>query len=181
MTIWSDKWRTVIDLFTDAVGSVRPEQWVAPTTCDSWTVRQLVEHTIDYQRGYGAFLDADPNIQTPLGEDPTVAWAIVRAALIKVYESPGTLDRRFDFLPRPGSVGQQLIVPTADLLIHTWDLARSIGINEELPSEICDGVLSTMQEVEDAIRIPEWYGPATEPPPNADAQTRLLCFAGRKP
>ena len=181
MTLWSDNWRTVIDLFTEAVGSVHPDQWDASTTCDGWDVRDLVEHAIDYQRGYGAFLGADTAIQTPLGDDPAAAWVQIRTALIDIYETPGTLERRFDFLSIvPGTVGEQLIVPTADLLIHTWDLARSIGINVELPSEICEGVLSKMRAVEVAIRIPELYGPAVEPPPGADAQTQLLCFTGRR-
>jgi uncharacterized protein (TIGR03086 family) len=170
----------VIDLFTEGVEAVQLHQWNAPTPCDGWDVRTLVEHAVDYQRGYGAALGADQAVHTALGEDPAGSWSAIRSALIDIYGAPGILERSFDFLPIPGTVADQLIVPTADLLIHTWDLARAIGISDALPTDVCEGVLSAMRTLEESIRIPEWYGPAIEPPPGSDAQTLLLCFAGRQ-
>ena len=32
----------------------------------------------------------------------------------------------------------------------------------------------------DQIRFPGGFGPALDPPPGADGQTRLLCFLGRR-
>jgi uncharacterized protein (TIGR03086 family) len=181
MPLWIDNWKTVIGLFTEKVDAVRPDQWASPTPCAEWDVTALVSHAVDYQRGYGVFLDAGPGIETELGADPAKAWTQIRPALVGAYDAPGALDRRFDFLAVfPGTVAEQVIVPTADLLIHTWDLARAIGADETLPADICEGVLAGMRLVEETIRIPELYGPALEAAPGADAQAQLLAFASRK-
>jgi uncharacterized protein (TIGR03086 family) len=176
-----ENWNTVVELFTRRLGEVEADQWAAPTPCSEWDVRSLVEHAIDYQRGYGRFLGAGPGIETKLADDPAGAWDDVRNALVAAYGAPGALDRTFDFLVglADGKVAEQIIVPTLDLLFHTWDLARAIGANEALPPDVCADVLEAMRGVEKLIRIPEWYGPAIEPPPGADVQTQLLSFAGR--
>jgi uncharacterized protein (TIGR03086 family) len=175
-----DDWKTVVALFTENIDSVRHNQWGTPTICPDWDVRALVEHAVDYQRGYGLYLGAGDGIDAELGDDPAAAWGQVSSALIAAYDTPGALARSFDFIPFLTTVAEQIIVPTTDLLIHTWDLAHAIGADETMPSEVCEEVLAEMQRVEEIIRIPDWYGDAIEPPADADAQTRLLCFAGRK-
>jgi uncharacterized protein (TIGR03086 family) len=176
-----ENWKTVVELFTRRLGEVETDQFAAPTPCSEWDVRSLVEHAIDYQRGYGRYLGAGLGIEAELGDDPAGTWDDVRNALVAAYGAPGALDRTFDFLVglADGTVAEQIIVPTVDLLLHTSDLARAIGAEETLPSDVCADVLEAMRGVEELIRIPEWYGPAFEPPPGADVQTQLLAFAGR--
>ncbi len=69
-----------------------------------------------------------------------------------------------------------------DALIHTWDLARAIGADATLPEALCAIQLEALQAIPEAfLRQPGRFDAALEPPPGANAQTRLLCYTGRQP
>jgi hypothetical protein len=62
--------------------------------------------------------------------------------------------------------------------MHTWDLARATGQPEQLDEATAESMLAGMQPADEAIRG-EHFGPKVEPPPGADATTRLMAFIGR--
>ena len=85
----------------------------------------------------------------------------------------------------PSTFAQQVdMICTPDVLIHTWDLARAAGLDEALdPGEVARnaaGVEAMPPEVDQAMRDSGHYGPRVEVPADADAQTRLLAFMGRR-
>ena len=49
------------------------------------------------------------------------------------------------------------------------------------PGEGVARVLEALKPMDDKMRGPRAFGDKIEPPPNADVQTRLLCFLGRRP
>jgi uncharacterized protein (TIGR03086 family) len=67
----------------------------------------------------------------------------------------------------------------ADTLIHTWDLARATGQNEDLDPVAVQQAMEFLTPIDDAIRRPGGFGPKIEPPAGADPQTSLLNFVGR--
>jgi uncharacterized protein (TIGR03086 family) len=73
----------------------------------------------------------------------------------------------------------------ADVLVHTWDLARATGLDErldpELVHEIAPGMLGVPAEVADAMRSSGQYGAPVELAGDADEQARLIAFTGRRP
>jgi uncharacterized protein (TIGR03086 family) len=86
----------------------------------------------------------------------------------------------------PSSFAQQIdMICTPDVLIHTWDLARAAGLDETLDAgEVARGaaeVDAMPPEVDEAMRSSGHYGPRVAVPDDADAQTRLLAFMGRRP
>jgi uncharacterized protein (TIGR03086 family) len=179
MTNALDHWKTAGLLFASKLGELGDDDWVASTNCGSWNVREMVEHAVDYQRMYGRFLGAGPGVETELGDDPAAAWTEIRDALIAIYESPGTLERSFDFLPFGELVADQIAAPITDLVIHTWDIARATATDESLPDDICAFVLDGLRSVEEIIRGPGLYEAAIDPPPGASIATQMLCYAGR--
>jgi hypothetical protein len=70
---------------------------------------------------------------------------------------------------------------TADVFMHTWDLARATGQDEALDPRRCAEMLEGMLPMDEALRSSGHYGPRVEVPDDADAQTRLLAFIGRTP
>jgi uncharacterized protein (TIGR03086 family) len=70
---------------------------------------------------------------------------------------------------------------TADVFMHTWDLARATGQDETLDPAFCATLLAGMEEMEEVIRSSGQYGPRVPVPDDADVQTRLLGFIGRDP
>ena len=161
------------------------DRWSAATPDDEWDVRALVNHVagellwvVPMLEGrsiadVGDRLDGDI-----LGDDPLATWrsAVVDATAAVAAVDPATTvhlsygDRTAD---------EYLTEVGADVLIHTWDLARAVGADERLDGALVDVVAAWFTDVE-----PMWRGAgviAARPPvaADADAQTRLLAAFGR--
>lgn len=67
-----------------------------------------------------------------------------------------------------------------DLVVHGWDLARAAGQDERIDPGELPLLWGTVEFFGDAIRGEGTCGPAIDPPPNADSQTRLLAHLGRR-
>src|ERR671916_324336 len=67
-----------------------------------------------------------------------------------------------------------------DLLVHRWDLARAAGLDVTLPADEVARAREAALAMGDAVRGPGGFGPEVPAPEDADDQTRLLAFLGRK-
>ena len=72
-------------------------------------------------------------------------------------------------------------VYTADVFMHTWDLARATGQDDRLDPDFCAQLVDGMEPMDEILRSSGQYGPRVEVPAGADTQTRLLGFIGRNP
>jgi hypothetical protein len=70
---------------------------------------------------------------------------------------------------------------TADVFMHTWDLARATGQDDHLDQDFCAQMLAGMEPMEELIRSSGQYGPRVPVKDHADPQTKLLGFIGRDP
>jgi uncharacterized protein (TIGR03086 family) len=179
-----ERWKHLTEAFGQRLDAVRDDQWDSPTPCTDFTVRQLVTHVIDVQRMVPKGLGASGAIDTPNGDDLKATWKAVRSAALDTCSVEGALARDIDS-PLGGKMpaGQFFGGPAcADILIHTWDLARAIGADEKLDEDACRLTLGLLQAAPaEFIRQPGRFAAAIEPPAGADIQTQLLCFAGRRP
>ena len=133
----------------------------------------------------GAF-DVDTGPLPSVDDDPAGAWSVVRDAIQRSLDDPAIAERVEDCGP-PGHLSLAAAVEmacTPDVLVHTWDLARAVGLDERLdPGEVhrmAEGLLGVPPEVDQAMRSSGHYGPRVEVPAGADEQTRLLAFMGRR-
>ena len=118
-----DLWRPVADKWADVYGRVRDADWETRTPCSEWTVRDLIEHNLEWQATGGAMLGA----ATKPGDD----WETIREAYSEHLSDPSNLEGAVDEFA--GIPRQQLAAfLIGDLLIHSWDLARSIGYYESV-------------------------------------------------
>jgi uncharacterized protein (TIGR03086 family) len=116
------------------------------------------------------------------GEDDLIAaWPRATIAVRDALQDPAlagtTVGGMFGEQPFETLVGRLLC---ADTLIHTWDLARATGQDESLDPNAVAKAIEFLSPLDDAIRRPGGFGPKIDPPPDADVQTRLLSFAGRR-
>ena len=70
---------------------------------------------------------------------------------------------------------------TSDVLVHTWDLSRSIGAAVVLDPELCQVALEGARRSEEARLASGMFGAPFEVPETSDAQTRLVALMGRDP
>jgi uncharacterized protein (TIGR03086 family) len=68
-----------------------------------------------------------------------------------------------------------------DVLVHTWDLARATGLDETLDADEVCGLYAAMEPMDDVLRQSGQYGPRVDVPGDADEQTKLIAFTGRRP
>ncbi len=170
-----ENWQAAAEAFDARYQAIAKDQWEASTPCSEWNVHQLVAHAVGVQASFGGALGGN----APADAD----WATARSALAQALTQPGALEGTATH-PAVGEMPKVVLlgIATTDLLIHTWDLARAIGADEKLPEDLVAGAYHGLQQFPaEALRAPGRFDPAQEVPADADPQTIMLAFAGRKP
>ena len=68
----------------------------------------------------------------------------------------------------------------SDFVVHAWDLARGLGVDDRLdPAVVADVHARAIDEL-DALRASGMFGEQLEVADDADEQTRLLALVGRR-
>jgi uncharacterized protein (TIGR03086 family) len=180
----ADEHRAVAGAFTERVKGVAPAAWDNEAPCEGWVARDVVRHLVEW---LPAFLESGARVQLPNGpsveEDPLAAWTVHSDAVQALLDDPATADKVLAN-PHIGEVPLDQAVDrfyTADVFMHTWDLARATGQDERLDPERCARLLEGMLPLDDVLRQSGQYGPRVEVPGDADVQTRMLAFIGRHP
>lgn len=172
MTQQGDIWRLAAGKWSEVAAQIG-DRWDASTTCEGWTVRDLVDHTMHWQGQGGAIFGA--------GTSPGDDWATIEPALSAALDDPANLEgvaEAMGGMPRQQVVGFVI----GDLLIHSWDLARSLGVDDTLPAAAVQATLMGLERVpEQMLRGENMFGPAIEVGDDASPQDKLLGFVGRQP
>jgi uncharacterized protein (TIGR03086 family) len=183
-----DRHGEALDLVTERVHAVRPDQWDASTPCTDWSVRDLVNHLAVEQMWVPPLLEGsttegqgDAFEGDQLGDDPVAAWDGAAAAAREAFRSPGALDRTVHLSFGDSSAGHYCAQMTADAAIHAWDLARAIGADDHIPKGLVDFSVREIAPYAADLHKSGLFAAPVEPPPGADAQTKLLSLLGRRP
>jgi uncharacterized protein (TIGR03086 family) len=184
MTGPAEEHRWIAGGFTDRVRGAPAEAWDRPAPVEGWMARDVVRHLVEW---FPAFLESGAGVQLAKGpsvdDDPVAAWTVHSNAVQALLDDPGTpsrllSNRHVGELPLDQAVD---MFYTADVFMHTWDLARATGQDERLDPDKCAQLLEGMLPHEDAMRGSGQYGPRVDVPEDADVQTRMLAFIGRQP
>jgi uncharacterized protein (TIGR03086 family) len=181
MTEISERYRRLSDAFAAKVAAVPAERWDAKTPCPEWKARDLVQHMVDTQGMFLGFIDQKLGDIPSVDDDPSAAWDAARAVVQAHLEDPASAQTEFE-----GFTGKSTFEAGVDrflnfdLVVHGWDLARATGQDESIDPAEVERVQAGADAFGEAMRGPKAFGPAVEPPPDADAQTKLLAFLGRQ-
>lgn len=173
-----DRYDRIADGFGSRLGALTEDQWALPTPCAEWTVRDLVEHVIAAHHRMLAQLEGGNPTATDT-DDLLGSWQEART---RVADALADTSRAATPI---ANVGEQPfenlagIVLCADVLIHTWDLARATGQNERLDEEGISRAWEFMGPNDVTMRGPKGFGPKVSPDPDANRQTKFLNFCGR--
>jgi uncharacterized protein (TIGR03086 family) len=178
----AERYTRIANGFDARLAGVTGDSWTAPTPCVEWTVRDLVGHVVSVHRQVIAGLDASAPPPPATDTDLVCAWrdatAGITAALADPPRASAPVSGRFAPMPLEDLIGRLLC---SDTLVHTWDLARATTQDEELDPAGVTYAFTMLLPADEAIRGPASFGPKIQPPPDADEQTRFLCFLGRTP
>ena len=181
MTQIQDSYRRVSTGFDAAVQAVVPEQWESQSPCEEWNARDIVAHVVEGHRGVIAGVRGGESIPLGPDEDPKKAWEEASRAIDEITGDPDESVKEMDGptgkMPAGEIIGRFV---TMDVLVHTWDLARTIGADEHLDEDSVQHAFETLKPMDAMIRMPNVFAAKLEPPPDADVQTEFLYFLGRR-
>ena len=172
--------------FTARVEQVRPEDLGAPTPCSDWDVRALLEHVIGELLWTAPLLagktiaDVGDDLEGDhVGTDAAAGWASAVAtaedAVVGVTDWSAPVHVSYGDIPGHDYIDQV----ATDVLVHTWDLARAVGADEQLDNELVQLALEGVGAQADMLAASGLFGTPIPVAGDAPAQTRLLALLGR--
>lgn len=175
-----ERHRLAAATFGDRVRGVT--DWDAATPVPQWRARDVVRHLLEWFPG---FLEAGAGVRladVPTGDDDLVAgWETRAAEVQRLLEAQGEATYA---APMTGEMPLADAVDrfyTADVVMHTWDLARATDQDDRLDPGFCEQAVRGMEPIADVLVASGQFGPRVAVPDGADAQTRLLGLIGRRP
>jgi uncharacterized protein (TIGR03086 family) len=178
----TERYARIANQFTDRVRQVPSESWNDDSPCAGWTARDVVGHLTEWIPGFfgahGVEFGAVPSVD----DDPVSAWITVHEALSTALDDPSQAARTIESPFGPQSLAETIdMIVVGDVLIHTWDLARAAGLDESLDADQVQRMLDSMSSIPDEVlRSDGMFGPRVEVADDADDQTKLLAFVGRR-
>ncbi len=175
--------------YAEALAMVEPHEWSALSTCSEWTVRDLADHVVGGNRFAAALLAGRSTADAYLaafdggfGNDPHTEFDLSAATQLTAFATAGSLDR---LLPHPvGQVSARVFLGfrVGDLLLHGWDVARSIGKDVTLDDELVTEVWHSPQPFREGVAMPGQFGvgPSGDVADDAPLADRLLDATGRR-
>ena len=180
MTETAQQFTDRADAFAAILDGARP-RWDAPTPCEGWTVRDVVDHAIDTEREFLERHELGPG-PAPDRSDPPSAWRAHAAAVAEVLGRDGVADQEYD-----GYFGRTTIAATMadfygwDLVVHGSDIARATGQEWSVSDDEAARLHATADGWGDALYSEGVCGEAVEVGDDATVSQRLLARLGRDP
>jgi len=181
--------RAALELTVQVVDRVTPGQLGLTTPCAPWTVRELLGHMVGEHLRFGAAARGeDPELACPLdkaelGPDPAATLRAATGGVIEAFAA-GSDDAEV-LLPeigRPVPLGALISMHFFDFVVHTWDVAVSIGAPYQPPADLLAQAYRVGEGIPDASRAPgRAFGPVLPVGAAADGLGRLLGLSGRDP
>ena len=174
-----ERHRVVAATFADRVAGTR--DWESPAPVAGWTARDVVDHLVGWFPHFlasgGVPLEPGPSV----ADDPVAAWHHQAGAVHALVQTRG--DEPFTH-PHAGTHRLVDAVDrfyTADVFMHTWDLARATGQQPGLDEDFAASMLEGMRPIEGLLRSSGQYGAAVPVAADAPVVDRLMGFIGRDP
>lgn len=137
---------------------------VRPTPCVGWTLHDLLAHMATQHYGFAAASAGDGDLAVwklrSLGDDPVGAYRCSADHVLEAFAAVGVRGRSFP-LPEFGAgvefpAVQAISFHFIDYVVHSWDVARTLGIPVEFEPEVLDVALEVARAVPggEARRLP---------------------------
>jgi uncharacterized protein (TIGR03086 family) len=178
----AERYRNVAQAFTTRVTAVHGDTWGQPSPCEGWTARDIVRHMVETSAMFLGRVNVDVPPGPSVDDDPMGAWTTARDTVQAALDDPSVAGREFE--SPMGTMTLEKMVGMfgiGDVLVHTWDLSRAAGLDDRLDPEEVHNLLVVMTPNDAMMRNGTAFGPKVPVPDDADEQTQLIAFTGRRP
>jgi len=179
--------RRALDHHTALVHRIGDDQWSSPTPDDDWDVRALTNHVTGELLWMPPLLDGRTIAEVGdrfdgdvLGDDPIRTWDEAATGAVAAVSPSDVAGRTVHLSFGDFSGGDYLDQIGSDLLIHGWDLARGIGVDDTMPEDLVAYCADWFRAWEAGYRDAGAIAEAVPVPDDADPQTKLLAAFGRR-
>jgi uncharacterized protein (TIGR03086 family) len=149
----------------------------APTPCDGWDVRTLLNHMLQTQRYFAGSArgeDVAPPVGAPpelIGHDPVTGFQQARADVLRTYGAEGVIEK----------TGPSLGIAFSDQLLHGWDVARATAQDATMPAGLPEAAYEMIHGRFTEQQRQGVFKPEIAVPDDATPQEKLLAYTGRSP
>ncbi|WP_328903408.1 TIGR03086 family metal-binding protein [Streptomyces sp. NBC_00441] len=175
----------------DAAGADGNETWDRPTPCAGWTLLDLLGHMTAQNHGFAAAARGEGGLPAhwrvpDIAADPARAYGESVAALIVPFVEAGGCEQEF-VLPGPRRTLPGRVAVSfhfLDLVVHAWDLARTLALEVRLPDGVWEAALRVARRVptDGRTRGPgALFAPVRSTFAQVTPLTETLALLGRSP
>lgn len=178
----AERHRRVAAGFGEVVAAV--DDWDGPTPVKVWAARNVVTHLTGWFPDFLAAGGIELEASSPSDAGPLGAWRAQSSSIQDLLDDEAVATSSFTH-PMAGTHPLAEAIDrfyTADVFMHTWDLARAADVEAYLDPAFCSELLEGMRPLEDLLRSSGHYGPVVATVAEDDpAVDRLMAFIGRDP
>ncbi|MFC9251861.1 TIGR03086 family metal-binding protein [Amycolatopsis thailandensis] len=179
--------RTSLDL----VAKITPADLTKPTPCSAWTLHGLLAHMATQHHGFAAAADGESDLEhwrlLPLGDDPVETYRASVNRVLNAFVPHDLADRKFalpEFSTEVTFTAEQALgFHFVDYLVHSWDVAKTLGLPVKFEQEVLDAGLKFAESIPDGRNRTApgaAFGPAVAATGPSDLDT-IVALLGRSP
>ncbi|MCH5645219.1 TIGR03086 family metal-binding protein [Gordonia sp. ABSL49_1] len=174
----------------DLAAKVTDDQLTRATPCDGTDLSGLLAHVIGLSAAFAAagHKEFGPLTSTPPNPGaetlPDFWWASLTGNLRDLVLSWQRPDAWEGMTQAGGFEAPAEVLGTvalSELVLHGWDVARSIGVDYTIPDPVASAVFDLHHPPEPQSERDGMFGPIVEVPEDAPILDRLVGLAGRQP
>jgi uncharacterized protein (TIGR03086 family) len=164
----------------------------APTPCDDWDLRTLLNHTILWtsysaeRRAYGESVAADL-MDKDFTADPGFRddYAAQIGKAVQAWSDPSRWEGDIDVMGNATPKAEVAAMLIMEMVLHGWDVAKATGQDYEVDDAVAEVLLQTVEAQAELFRQYQGFADVVPLPDNdndnATAFDRALSLSGRDP
>lgn len=170
-----------------ALHAVSPADLEAPTPCQQWDLRALLEHLADSLAALHEAVDLGDVALEPDtfdGDPPADPVTLVRVRAGQLLGGWAKASSRAEVLTVGGCPLTARVVTAVgavELVAHGWDVYRAVGLRQQIPVPLANQLLRLAPSLTSELDRPRRFAPEVPVGPAASAPDRLVAFLGRHP
>ncbi|RZQ62496.1 TIGR03086 family metal-binding protein [Amycolatopsis suaedae] len=175
----------------DLITGITPADLRRPTPCADWTLHGLLTHMTAQHHGFAAAAEGDGDLANwravPLGDDPVATYRSSVDRVLRAFAANGIGDRKFPLTELSADVlftaEQALTFHFVDYVVHSWDVARTLGLPLRFDRHVVEAALSVARSVPDGpsrLEPGSPFAPAVAAP-GASGLDEVVALLGRSP